>query len=33
MDTRLTREHLLHNEVILLRRGKKNWHVMRFRGQ
>lgn len=33
MDTRLTRDHLLHGEVILLRRGKKNWHVMRFRGQ
>lgn len=31
MDTRLTREHLLHGEVILLRRGKKNWHVCRFR--
>jgi tyrosyl-tRNA synthetase len=30
LDTRLTREHLLHGEVILLRRGKKNWHVCRF---
>lgn len=30
MDTRLTRDHLLHDEVILLRRGKKNWHVARF---
>lgn len=30
MDTRLTRAHLLHGEVILLRRGKKNWHVCRF---
>ncbi len=31
LDTRLTRDHLLHGEVILLRRGKKNWHVCRFR--
>lgn len=30
MDTRLTRDHLLHGEVILLRRGKKNWHVCKF---
>ncbi|MGP1310236.1 MAG: tyrosine--tRNA ligase [Phycisphaerales bacterium] len=30
MDTRLTRDDLLHGEVILLRRGKKNWHVCRF---
>src|SRR5690606_28900953 len=33
MDTRLKRDHLLHGEVILLRRGKKNWHVCRFTGQ
>lgn len=30
MNTRLTRDHLLHGEVILLRRGKKNWHVCKF---
>ena len=27
---RLTLDHLLHNEIITLRRGKKNWHVTRW---
>jgi tyrosyl-tRNA synthetase len=31
VDARLTPRSLLHGEVVLLRRGKKNWHVLRFR--
>jgi tyrosyl-tRNA synthetase len=27
----LTRERLLHGSVALVRRGKKTWHVARFR--
>jgi tyrosyl-tRNA synthetase len=28
----ITRDHLLHDRYLLLRRGKKNWHVCRFSG-
>jgi len=28
--TRITAEWLLHGEVVLIRRGKKTWHVVRF---
>ncbi len=30
VSDRLTTKHLLHGSVILLRRGKKNWHVTRW---
>jgi tyrosyl-tRNA synthetase len=30
-DARLTTEALLHGEIALVRRGKKSWHVLRFR--
>jgi tyrosyl-tRNA synthetase len=30
-DARLTTASLLHGEVVLVRRGKKSWHVLRFR--
>jgi len=30
IDTHVTSEWLLHGEVALIRRGKKNWHVVRF---
>jgi tyrosyl-tRNA synthetase len=30
VDARLTSHSLLHGEIVLLRRGKKNWHVLRF---
>lgn len=29
-ETRITREWLLHDEVLLIRRGRKVWHVARF---
>jgi tyrosyl-tRNA synthetase len=29
-DITLTRENLLHNSVLLLRRGKKDWRIVRF---
>ncbi len=29
-DTRLTKAQLLHGELALLRRGRKNWHVTRW---
>ncbi|HEV8247377.1 MAG TPA: tyrosine--tRNA ligase [Polyangiaceae bacterium] len=28
-ELRLKPEHLLHGEILLIRRGKKNWHVVR----
>jgi tyrosyl-tRNA synthetase len=31
VDARLTTRSLLHDEIVLVRRGRKNWHVMRFR--
>ena len=31
LDGRLTARSLLHGEVVLLRRGRKSWHVLRFR--
>jgi tyrosyl-tRNA synthetase len=30
LDARLTSASLLHGEVVLVRRGKKSWHVLRF---
>ena len=30
LDTRLTPASLLHGEVVLVRRGRKAWHVLRF---
>jgi tyrosyl-tRNA synthetase len=30
VDSRLTARALLHGEVVLVRRGKKAWHVLRF---
>jgi tyrosyl-tRNA synthetase len=30
LETRLTTAHLLDNSIMLLRRGKKNWHMCRF---
>lgn len=30
-ETRLATTHLLHGDTMLLRRGKKNWHVTRWR--
>ncbi len=30
ISDRLTLDHLLHNQIIALRRGKKNWHVTRW---
>ena len=30
VDSRLTAQALLHGEVVLVRRGKKSWHVLRF---
>jgi tyrosyl-tRNA synthetase len=29
-DTRLTTDDLLHDRVLAMRRGKKNWHICRF---
>jgi tyrosyl-tRNA synthetase len=29
VDDRVTHEWLLHGEILLIRRGKKNWHVVR----
>lgn len=29
-DMTLSKEHLLHNSVLLLRRGKKDWRIVRF---
>jgi tyrosyl-tRNA synthetase len=31
VDARLGASSLLHGEVVLVRRGKKSWHVLRFR--
>jgi tyrosyl-tRNA synthetase len=31
LDARLTQASLLHGEVVLVRRGRKVWHVLRFR--
>jgi tyrosyl-tRNA synthetase len=30
LDARLTARSLLHGEVVLVRRGRKSWHVLRF---
>ena len=30
LDRRLTQADLLHGAVALVRRGRKNWHVLRF---
>jgi tyrosyl-tRNA synthetase len=30
VDERVRAEHLLHGAVLLVRRGRKNWHVLRF---
>jgi len=30
VDARLTLRSLLHGEIVLVRRGKKSWHVLRF---
>jgi tyrosyl-tRNA synthetase len=30
LETRVTSAMLLHGEVLLVRRGRKNWHVLRF---
>jgi tyrosyl-tRNA synthetase len=30
LDARLTQASLLHGEIVLVRRGRKNWHVLRF---
>jgi hypothetical protein len=30
-EARLTADGLLHGEVALIRRGKKTWHVTRWR--
>ena len=30
LETRITAANLLHDEVVLLRRGRKHWHLVRF---
>jgi hypothetical protein len=30
-DQRITPDDLLHGETVLLKRGKKNWHVLQWR--
>jgi tyrosyl-tRNA synthetase len=31
LDQQVTKQALLHGELLLIRRGKKNWHVVRAR--